>query len=398
MLVSSTPLPPFNFNSKSAFSVSVLVTDAQGTQATVSIALSMSHSNRPPTWTPPATYYTAAATNTTSIGSPLSLYVSDLDLGVVPEALTFSLSAVGNTGGTFAVDPSSGRLFVAALGSPSFNFPNTFALTACVHDAGIDGPVYTSCANFSVILTQNQNPPTLPMLNLTILEGSTAGAVVAQINATSINAGAVLSYSLAPGAALLNLPFPFAITTVNATPFNLGVVSVTDASPIRYSPYAGTGNFRSYPIFVSATDSRLGFPLTTTVATSIDVIWVVDGPFFDPAANPPVSLRNYYTVAASAPEHPAANTSVYTALALHKDPWQLPLLRYSIVPNGPFAGYFTVDPVAGTVAVSAAGSANAFFNDQRTYSVVVQALDSYNLTDSMTVLVSIVDGAWRARA
>lgn len=277
ILVAVAPLAPFNFNVKTSFTVSVLLTDVQGTTATVPLALTLQHSNRAPTWGSLPTFYTAAATNTTSIGSPLSVYVSDLDLGIVAESLTFSLLATGNTGGTFGVDPASGRLFIAALGSPAFNFPNSFNLTACVRDAGIDGPSSSSCTFVSVVLTQNQDPPILPALNLTVLEGSPPGTLVAQINATNINPGARISYALSPGAALLNLPFPFAISTVNATPFNYGLLTTTAASPIRYSPYAGTGNFRTYPVFVTATDTRLGFPLTTTVATTISVIWVVDG-------------------------------------------------------------------------------------------------------------------------
>lgn len=277
ILFAMAPIAPFNFNIKATFAVSVLLTDVQGTTATVPLVLTLLHSNRAPTWGSLPTFYTAAATNTTAIGSPLSVYVSDLDLGIVAESLTYSLSATGNTGGTFGIDPASGRLFIAAMGSPAFNFPNSFNLSACVRDAGVDGPAYSSCTFVSVVLTQNQNPPVLPALNLTVLEGSQPGTLVAQINATSINPGALIAYSLSPGAELLNLPFPFTMATVNATPFNFGAITTTSASPIRYSPYAGTGNFRSYSVFVTATDTRLGFPLTTTVATSINVIWVVDG-------------------------------------------------------------------------------------------------------------------------
>ena len=307
ILSATSPLPSFNFNAKSSFALSVVLTDRQGTSSTVPVTLTMAHSNRAPVWAALPTYYTAAATNTTAIGSPLrrvapgapfvvpcpthirpsapprSVYVTDLDLGIVAEALTYSLTGAGNTGGTFGIDPATGRLFVAALGSAAFNYPGSFNLTACARDAGIDGPVYTTCSFVSIVLTQNQNPPAIPALNLTVAEGSPVGTLVAQINATSINPGAVLSYALSPGPALLNLPFPFSIATVNATPFNFGAISTTADSPLRYSPWQGTGNFRSYPVYVTATDSRLGFPLTTTVAASINVMWVLDGPFFDPA-------------------------------------------------------------------------------------------------------------------
>ena len=115
-------------------------------------------------------------------------------------------------------------------------------------------------------------------------------------------------------------------------------------------------------------------------------------PACPPAANPPVSSRNYFTASATVPEHSSAGTAVATLLAYHKDPWQAALLRYSVIPNGPYSAFFAVDSVAGAVTVAAPGSAGSFFNDQRTYSVVVQARDvQSNLTGVVLLTVAVID-------
>ena len=135
---------------QSSFLINVTATDpVTSLSATMSYIVSLSHANRPPVWLPVPWMVTPALTSGL-VGPPLLQYVSDSDFPLnIGENVVFAIIS-GNTGGTFAVSPASGQLFVADNSTAAFQFPGsattppTFNLTINVTDAGINGPRYSA--------------------------------------------------------------------------------------------------------------------------------------------------------------------------------------------------------------------------------------------------------------
>lgn len=128
-----------------SFVVSATATDTvTSLAASRAFTVSLSHVNRPPAWLTVPTLFAPALTSGT-IGSPLLQYVTDPDIALnIGESETFAITA-GNTGGTFAIAPLSGQIYVANNNTPAFQFQRPpFNLTISVTDAGIDGAAFTA--------------------------------------------------------------------------------------------------------------------------------------------------------------------------------------------------------------------------------------------------------------
>lgn len=153
--ISGSGPPIWDYNAQPSFVVNVTATDpVTSLSAARSYLVSLSHANRPPSWTLPIPEMVTPALTSGLVGPPLLQYVSDPDLLLsVGENETFSITG-GNLGGTFAVVPTTGQLFVANNLSSNFQFgqPN-FTLTVSVTDAGVNGPRYTAWANVSIVVS-----------------------------------------------------------------------------------------------------------------------------------------------------------------------------------------------------------------------------------------------------
>lgn len=152
--------PAWDYNAQPFFQVNVTATDpVTSRSAAMSYIVSLSHANRPPAWTLPIPEMVTPALTSGLVGPPLLQYVTDPDLLLsLGENETFAIVS-GNLGGTFAVVPSTGQIFVANNLSSFFQFgqPN-FTLTVSVTDAGINGPRYTALANVTIVVRAEVYP------------------------------------------------------------------------------------------------------------------------------------------------------------------------------------------------------------------------------------------------
>lgn len=178
--------------------------------ASLSYVVSLSHANRPPSWSA-VPWLSAAALTSGTVGPPLLQYVVDLDLALnVGENETFAITG-GNAGGTFGVQPGTGQLFIANNNTAAFQFGQPpFNLTVSVTDAGVNGPRYTATAVVTVQVLANNFLPTLPFVNCTVFEapplGPAPGTPVCTVTGDSRNTPNKLTYALNAAGASLNLP------------------------------------------------------------------------------------------------------------------------------------------------------------------------------------------------
>ena len=398
--------PRWDPNTVASFTVLWCATDVAtgrvSQPATAVIALQ--HVNRPPAWNTTALLrYTAAqwgagsaggyrafaSTLATSLGQPLSAFAVDPDLAPAlalspPEALTFSLLA-GNTGGTFALQPATGALSIASTASPAFAYPGAFTLTIRVTDAG----AYHADLQLPVYLDPSQAPPSLPAAcALSVAEHAPEGTQLALLAATSPAPTTRFTYTLTWAGANVNMPFPFAAATLATPGAPAGLASITVAyaqtlgslgpgqGPIAYSPWLGTGLFRSYAATLSVSESRPGVaqPLAASLACTIAVTWVPEPPFFNPATVPPAYAAGAagYSGRGWLRERGGAGTPVtgeaaaggsggggggaasppLAFSAFIKDPFLQPYLVYAL--TGDAAAWFTVNASSGALALAPA--------------------------------------------
>ena len=435
VFVATFPSPVWNYNSRSVFTFTAVAMDtvlassflANARSLPTTYTVMLAHVNQPPVFNSSlaAAYLlpTAVERKSGTVGSPLSLAVADPDLALgVGEALTFSILS-GNVGGTFAIVPSSGQLFVADNASASFIYPNVFALVVQVQDAGIDGPRYTATAAVNVTVAVTGVLPSLGFFNLSVVEHSAVGTVVGLVAGSSpiclptdvTCPQSVFNFALDPAGLNINQPWPFSISTVATTPLRKGQISVAPGA-LFYSPFRGSNTFQVYTGTVTLTETRLGWtgiPLVTTAPVQINVLWKAEPPFFSTLVTVPpatatqlgsvvlnVYVNEHAPAGTNASFVPASSISPYwilqpgvdaavtpaQALATSKDAWAA--LAYSWTAASTL---FAINAVTAQVTV-AATAGDLLFNTQALYTLTAKVTDTgTGLSDTATVRVNIVD-------
>jgi len=382
----------WDFNAKPVYNCNVTVVDTVSSRSVVGkLTINLIHVNRPPSWGPIPFLYTPAKMSN-NIGTQLSAYVKDPDIGLnIGEQLTFVLDPVGNTDTTFGINPNSGQLFVLDNNTASFVYPNggpgpNYTLTVNVTDKGIDGPKYTASILILVCVTESTVPPSLTPAFFTIAEHSTVGTLVGSMTAYSPTPGAPLTYTIAPIDNNVNQPFPFIISTVA----NIGKIYVSNDGPLNFSPYAGAGNFRTYNARVTVIDSHRGYDLTGQANIVINVTWVAEKPFFDPDIIPPAYNPNAYVFTVSVPENSVGGTQVGSTglVGYSKDPWAT--LSYSWNNIGALSNLFDINPTTAVVTVKAGAILD--YETMPQYILNVKVTDTgNNLVDTAAVVINLED-------
>jgi hypothetical protein len=367
---------PFVFNTRKDFAVVVRVTDsATGLFADAAVAVTLLHSNRPPTFgAVPATDVPAR-----SRGNILSLasYVVDPDVGLAGIAESFAYSLVGpapgtgNVDGTFGLNSTTGQLFVANPSAPSFVFNagtgtgTVYNLTARVCDAGINGPFACALANISLRVVAGSVPPSVSDAAFSLKENSPAGTVLGTVVASD-EQGYALTYSIAGG----NSEGLFSIGAATG--------QITVASPIPLGADLDFETRSSYSLVVSVRNAA-PTPATSTATVVVTVRDVNEAP-----TTPATSAR---TIDENSLVGTAVSGGALTASDV--DTADQGRLTFSLLtPGSPFA----LHPVSGVLTVA---SATIDFEAQASYTLSYRVVDSGwesgrgNLTADGSIVVTV---------
>lgn len=149
-------------------------------------------------------------------------------------------------------------------------------------------------------------------------------------------------------------------------------------------------------------------PLTATAGVVVDVQLASEPPYFN--ANTRIPGSGVFNV--SMPEHSAPNIVIAAAgvvTARHKDPWQVPNLRYALdvtspgcasssASGVPYASIFSVDAISGALSL-APFAPDLSFNAQPVFRMCLRATDNMSRADVAQVSVAIEDinepAVWR---
>lgn len=157
--------------------------------------------------------------------------------------------------------------------------------------------------------------------------------------------------------------------------------------------------FRRYEATITVTDVTLT-PLSASAGIIVDVDLASEPPYFNPDTRVPGS--GVFNV--STPEHSLPGTVIAAGgllAARHKDPWQVPNLRYAIdtaapgcpsasLAGVPYSSIFVVNTLTAALSLAPAAP-DLTFNAQPLFRVCLRATDNMSRSDVALVNVAIAD-------
>lgn len=302
--------------------------------------------------------------NTVAENAPNGTVVGTVS-GTDPDAGDTKTYSLTNTaGGRFAINGSTGVLTVADGSLLNYEAATSHTVTVRVTDSG--GLTYDE--TFTINLTNINESPTItsagggPTANAMTLENQTA---VTTVTATDVDAGTVLTYSIAGGADAGR----FRIDSAS------GALRFATAPNFERPTDADRNNV--YQVTVQVSDGQGG---TATQALSVRVTDVNEAPTI-------TSNRGGDVAAVTVREN---STTVTTVRAT--DPDRGTSLSYSVV-GGTDAALFSINSRTGALRfVSAPNFERPTDSDgNNIYQVVVQASDGRGGTDTQTINVTVTD-------
>jgi hypothetical protein len=352
--------PRWNYNTRRRFALTVQATDTTRSRSgSGTYYVNITHVNRPPTWDP-IPRMPAPSRMSGNVGTALSLYVSDPDVGLVNETFTFSIM-LGNVQNTFAIVPATGQLYVNNVSATNFiyimgaPYPPTYNLTIRVCDAGRDGPSYCTNANMTVEVTQTNFPPVINAQNFSCPELATVGRVVGTVAANDPDPGQTLQYFLVAG----NVDGAF---TINAT---TGSITVINGAVLDFE-----GPRNSYTLQVQVTDNGPG-SLSTIGAITVRITDVGEAPTTNA-----IFLLNV-------PENSVVGTVVGTITANDVDAADSSNLKYT------FSQASTIFSIGLNTGIITVASAVLDYETTSSYALNVTVTDTYSLTAVTRVQISV---------
>lgn len=175
----------------------------------------------------------------------LTVSFSDVDAG---DTLSFAITA-GNTGGAFSINNNGNITTASAL---DYETTTQYVLTVTVTDDG--NPALDDTATVTVDVTNVNEAPVASDTSGSVAEKAAAGAAVATVAASDVDAGDSLSYAITAG----NTGNAFAIDSSG---------NITTTTPLDYETLS------IYTLTVTVTDSGL---LTDTAIVGVTVTDVVE--------------------------------------------------------------------------------------------------------------------------
>ena len=237
-----------NFETTPSFTLTLGVTDAGGLSDTATVTVTLTNVNEAPV----IDDATRSVAENSSAGTLVGAVIpsSDPDAG---DTRSYSLIG-GNTGGAFAIDAQTGQLRVATPGALDFETSPSFTLTLGVTDAG----GLSDTATVTVNLTNVNEAPVITSNgggNTAIVSVAENSSAVTTVVATDVDAGTMLTYSLAGGADQAR----FAI--------NSSTGALSFIAPPDFENPTDSGSNNIYDVIVQVSDGTL----TDTQSLSITV-------------------------------------------------------------------------------------------------------------------------------
>jgi Fe-S cluster assembly iron-binding protein IscA len=340
--------PDPDYNGPDAFDFQV--EDPSGETDTATVQITVTDENDAPA-VDPATFGLAEnSPNGTSVGT---VTFTDVDTG---QSHTFAITA-GNTGGAFAIDPTTGEITVATSAAVDFETNPTFSLTVEVTDDGT--PPLTGSATVTVNLSDVNDPPAVADQAFSVDENAANGTSVGTVAASDEDLPAqTLTFAITAG----NTGGAFAINA------STGEITVANSAALD----AETNP--SFSLTVQVTDD--GAPNESSTATvTVTVNDLNEAPVADDATF-------------SVDENAANGTSVGTATFTDPDAGQSHTFA---ITAGNTGGAFAIDASTGEITV--ASSAAIDFETNPTFSLTVEVTDDGvpPLSDTATVTINVDD-------
>jgi hypothetical protein len=291
--------------------------------------------------------------NGTSVGT---IAATDPDNG---QTLTFSIVS-GNTGGTFAVNPSSGLITVADNTLLDFSTNPVFVLSVQAEDNGT--PVLSDLATITIELFAINHPPVINNQTFQVEENSGNGTLVGTILAVDPDNGQTLTYTILSG----NTGGTFALAA------STGQVTVANNTLL---------DFEANPVFnlsVQVTDN--GIPVMTDQAViTINLMDVNEAPVMDDQ-----TLEVSFDAIVIFLDSTQMIHSVGNVIAT--DPDEAQTLSFSII-SGNESGLWMIDSVTGEICLANESAMNlvVFYS----YPIVVEVTDNAPESLSTTAVITI---------
>lgn len=337
-----------DFETTPTVTLGVTVSDGAPTplSSTANVTINLVNVNEAPVVTPATLFIGENPALNAPVGTVLA---SDPDVG---QPKTFTITN-GNTGGVFAINPTTGAIAIATPSAINFELNAMFLLTVQVTDNG--NPALSSSADITINVIDANEPPVVTVTTFTMAENPAVNARVGTVIATDPDAGQTRTFAITNG----NTNGAFAIEPTT------GAITVATPSAI---------NFETTPTFtlsIQATDN--GNPaLSSAAAITINITNVNEAPVVTPVA---------FTMA----ENPALNAAVGTVLASDPDAGQT---RAFSITAGNVGGAFAIDSATGSIRVASPGAVN-FETTSGIFTLTVRVTDNASPSAFGTATVTI---------
>ncbi|MBC7817911.1 MAG: cadherin repeat domain-containing protein, partial [Planctomycetaceae bacterium] len=330
-----------NFEATPIFTLNVDVGDGIETDSAV-VTINLSNVNEAPSIAPAS----RSINENLSLGVGLGLpFTSDPD---ADDTRTVSIVS-GNTGGAFAINPSTGVVVVNNPAAIDFETTPTFMLGLRVTDAG----GLTGDAIWTINLIDRNDIPTISSATFSLPENSPNGTVVGTIVANDQDAGDTKAFLLGQD----NLSGVFAIDSA-------GVLTVANSSILNFEART------SITVHVQVTDSGQAWAVTTF---TVNLSNVNDAPVVGSAT----ITRN---------EHLPNGASIGVLSSSDQDANDS---RTWAITGGNVDGAFAINPTTGLITVATSTAMN--FEVTPTFVLTIQATDTGGLTGTGTLTINLAN-------
>ncbi|MGC9036977.1 MAG: cadherin domain-containing protein, partial [Verrucomicrobiia bacterium] len=339
-----TYTPAANYNGSDSFTFKV--NDGQLDSAVATVTISVTAVNDAPVVQSATFTIPENSANGTVVGT---VTATDIE----GDSITFSIIS-GNTGDTFAINPTTGQITVNNNTLLDYEQNPTWTLTIQATDNGT--PSQSGTGTITINLQNVNEAPIINNQSFSIAENSVNGSFVGTVVATDVDAGQTLTYAIISG----NTNGTFTINSAN------GNITIANNAMLNYEAIP------QWQLKVKVTDN--GSPsLSSTGTVTIVVLDVNENPVINPQS---------FTV----PENSANGTVVGNVVATDPDAGQS--LTYVIV-SGNTNGAFAINSANGQLTV--ANSAVLNYEVTPVWTLVVSVTDngSPNLSASAQITVNL---------
>jgi VCBS repeat-containing protein len=340
-----------DFETTPNFGLTVQVTD-NGTpplSGSATITVSLTNVNEAPVVNTAMFTVPENSANGTVVGT---VTFTDPDAG---QSHTFAIAG-GNTGGAFALNPTTGQLTVATSAALDFETTPSFSLTIQVTDNGT--PPLSGSATITVSLTNVNEALVVNAATFTLPENSATGTTVGTVTFSDPDAGQSHTFAIVGG----NTNNAFAISP------STGQLMVATSAALNFETTP------SFSLTVQVTDNGAP-PLSGSATITVNLTNVNEAPVVNAAT---------FTL----PENSVAGTTAGTVT--FSDPDAGTIGTFAIT-GGNTNNAFAINPTTGVITVAAMAAVD--FETTPTFTLTVQVTDNGAppLLGSATITVNLID-------